>query len=48
MLAKNISYNPPSQYLCLDEKRKLGMVKRIKKQITKFALTNEELGIVTT
>jgi transposase len=48
MLVKNTSYNPPSQYLCLDEKRKLGMVKRIKKQITKFALTNEELGIATT
>jgi hypothetical protein len=28
------------------QKRKLGLVKRIKKQIDKFGLTNEELGII--
>lgn len=47
MLTKGMPYKPPSQYLCLDEKRKLGIVKRIKKQIAKFELTNTELGIVT-
>jgi hypothetical protein len=31
----------------LDEKRKLGLVSRIKKQIAKFEITNAELGIVT-
>ena len=34
-------------YLFLDEKRKLGIIKRIKKHITKFDLTNEDLEIVT-
>lgn len=48
MITKGTNYNPPTKYLCLDEKRKLGIVKRIKKQIAKFDLTNEELGIVTT
>jgi len=47
MVSKGISYNPPTQYLCLDEKRKLGLVNRIRKQIAKFALTNEDLGFVT-
>jgi transposase len=47
MVVKQIPYQPPTQYLFLDQKRKLGIVKRIKKQIDKFALTNEELGIVT-
>ena len=47
MLAKGQSYNPPTQYLFLDEKRKLKMVNRIKKQITKFGLTNEDIDFVT-
>ena len=46
MLVKGLSYNPPIQYLFLDQKRKLKMVSRIKKNIDKFAITNEELGIV--
>ena len=41
------SDKPLTQYLCLDEKRKLGLVSRIKKQIAKFEITNAELGIVT-
>jgi len=44
MLVKGQSYNPPSQYLFLDEKRRLGLVKRIKKQITKFEILPEQLG----
>jgi hypothetical protein len=47
MVSKGISYNPPAQYLCLDEKRKLGLVKRIQKQIAKFGITSEDLEIVT-
>lgn len=46
MLTKGTAYNPPTQYLCLDEKRKLGLVKRIRKQIDKFELTNHDLGFV--
>jgi len=48
MVTKNIPYKPNSQYLFLDEKRKLGIVKRIKKQIAKFDLTNEDIGFKTT
>jgi hypothetical protein len=47
MVVKQTSYNPPTNYLFLDQKRKLGMVKRIRKQIAKFELTNEDLGFVT-
>jgi transposase len=47
MIVKGQNYNPPTQYLFLDEKRKLGIVKRIRKQITKFELTNTDLGFVT-
>ena len=47
MLVKGQNYNPPTQYLFLDEKRKMGMVKRIQKQITKFGLTNEDLNLIT-
>lgn len=46
MIVKGQNYNPPTQYLFLDEKRKQGIIKRIKKQITKFDLTNDDLKIV--
>ncbi len=48
MVVKNMPYKPPTDYLFLDEKRKLGLVKRIRKQITKFELTNQDLGLATT
>lgn len=47
MVTKHISYQPPSAYLFLDEKRRLGLAKRIKKQIDKFDLTTKELGLTT-
>jgi hypothetical protein len=48
MVVKNMSYKPPPpKYLFLDKKRKLGIVKRIKKQIAKFDLTNEDFGFET-
>jgi len=47
MLVKGVPYNPPTQYLFLDEKRKLGLVKRIKKQISKFEIQPDQLGFVT-
>ena len=46
MVTKRLTYQPPTQYLCLDEKRKLGLIRRIRKQIDKFELTNAELGFV--
>ena len=46
MATKGTAYINPENYLFLDQKRKLGIVKRIQKQIDKFALTNEDLGFV--
>jgi len=43
MVVKGIPYINPEGYLFLDQKRKLGIVKRIQKQIDKFELTNEDL-----
>jgi transposase len=46
MIVKGVAYNPPTAYQFLDQKRKkLGLVKRIRKQIDKFKLTNEDLGL---
>jgi len=42
-VVKGIPYHNPAGYLLLDQKRKPGIVKRIQKQIDKFALTNEDL-----
>lgn len=44
MVTKKIVYQPPKQYLFLDQKRKLGLVNRIKKQIDKFELKPEDFG----
>ena len=46
MVVKGVQYINPEGYLFLDQKRKLGIVKRIQKQIDKFALTNEDLNII--
>jgi len=48
MVVKNTPYVNPEGYLFLDQKRKLGMVKRIQKQLDKFALTKEEFNFSTT
>lgn len=39
---KKLPNKPPTDYLFLGQKRKLGLVKRIRKQITKFELANED------
>ncbi len=43
MVVKGVNYNNPAGYLFLDQKRKPGLVKRIQKQIDKFALTTDDL-----
>ena len=45
MVVKKTPYENPKGYLYLDQKRKLGLVKRIQKQINKFGLTSEDLQI---
>ena len=46
-VVKGCQYINPAGYLFLVQKRKLGLVKRIQKQIDKFDLTKEDLGFVT-
>jgi len=47
MIIKSVPYSPPTEYLFLDQKRKRGLVKRIKNQINKFDLNPQDLGFVT-
>jgi transposase len=47
MVTRGVSYHNPHEYQFLDQKRKLGMVKRIQKQIAKFELKAEDFGFVT-
>jgi len=47
MVTKKQAYQPPTQYLFLDQKRKMGLVKRIKKQINKFDIKPEDLDFPT-
>ena len=47
MLTHRVAYNPPTQYLFLDEKRKLKLVQRIKKNIAKLELIPEDVGFAT-
>ncbi len=46
MMVKKVPYLPPSQYLFLDEKRKLKLVTRLKKNIAKLELKPEDLGFL--
>lgn len=47
MVNKGTPYMNPEGYLFLDQKRKLGIVKRIQKQIDKFAISNQDIILVT-
>ena len=44
MVTKKVQYHPPTDYLFLDQKRKLKIVARTKKIISKFELKPDELG----
>lgn len=48
MVTKKVPYINPENYLFLDQKRKLAVLHRIKKQIDKFALTDKDLGFTKT
>ena len=45
MVVKGSAYLNPENYLFLDQKIKLGLVKRIQKQIDNFALTNDDQNL---
>jgi transposase len=44
MATKKVPYSPPKDYLFLDQKRRLKLVSRIKKNIAKFDLKPEDVG----
>mgnify|MGYP001104335415 CR=1 FL=1 len=45
MVTKQVSYSPPKEYLFLDQKRKMGIAKKIKKQMAKFDIKPDEIGL---
>ena len=44
MITKKVQYQPPTEYLFLDQKRKLKVMQRIKKNIAKFDIKPEDVG----
>jgi len=48
MVVKGVPYVNPEGYLYLDQKRKLGIMKRIQKQIDKFGLKPGDINFTTT
>jgi len=47
-MVKKVPYLSPTEYLFLDQKRKLKMVARLKKNIAKLELKPEDLGFSLT
>jgi len=45
MIVKKKQYINPEEYLFLDQKRKLGLVKRMQKQIEKYEITEEDVSM---
>jgi transposase len=48
MIVKHMPYKPPTDYMFLDQKRKLAVLNRIKKQINKFEIKPDDLGFADT
>jgi len=44
MITKKVPYHPPKEYLFLDQKRKMNLLKRMKKNIAKFNIKPDEIG----
>ncbi len=47
MISKRVEYKAPTEYLFLDQKRKLRLVQNIKRNIAKFEIKPEDIGFVT-
>jgi transposase len=47
MITQKVAYTPPTEYLFLDQKRKLKMVEKLKKNIAKFDFKPEDFGFAT-
>ncbi len=48
MISKKIAYKPPTDYFFLDQKRKMRVIDKIKKNIAKLELKPEDVGFVIT
>jgi transposase len=48
MVNKKVPYQPPTQYVFLDQKRKALVLDKIKRQIKKFELNPNDLGLINT
>ena len=48
MITKRIAYKPPTEYLFLDQKRKIRVIEKMKRNIAKFELKPEDVGFVIT
>jgi transposase len=46
MITYKVEYKPPTDYLFLDQKRKMKVMERMKKNITKFDFKPEDFGFV--
>ena len=46
MVTKKVEYNPPTDYLFLDQKRKMRVIERMRKNIAKLELKPEDVGFV--
>jgi len=47
MITKKEAYSPQEEHMFLDEKRKLGLVKRMRKKMATFGITSDDLSIST-
>lgn len=47
MIYKKIPYRPPTEYLFLDQKRKIRVIEKMKRNIAKLNLRPEDVGFVT-
>ena len=47
MISKKLPYTPPTEYLFVDQKRKIRLVGRIRKNIAKLELKPADVGFIT-
>lgn len=48
MISKHIAYKPPTDYLFLDQKRKIRVIEKMKRNIAKLKLKPEDVGFIIT
>lgn len=48
MISKRLPYTPPTEYLFLDQKRKIRVIEKMKRNIAKLSLKPEDVGFVIT